>query len=257
MIDAEDIRAGDVLSVTCPFTPAEVVHGVGAAGEEIAVRWPWWEIDESRTYGHWNGVVALGVARDGGHVPPVADAELFRTEPAAERLAAGDRCRVGIPPTVVHVTGVERHDPPLETVWLPRPTRTVTVLRRGLSYREYPDGSHLDGSGYTLHPGDGIPYAFELVMRPYAALLAGDEIADAAGRAWRFDGPWDWTAFDGDSYGAAPVWPLTLLARAGAPRSPEGSEDPEARAVAVSTANGSHEETVRAWTALTGASPTP
>lgn len=255
MIDAEDIRPGDVLSVACPFTPADVVRGAASDRDHLAVRWPWWEIDESRTYGHWNGVVALAVVREkGGPFRPDAEVEMFRTDPPAEELAAGDRCRVGIPPTVVHVTDVERHDPPLETVWLPRPTRTVTVLRRGLSYCEYPDGSHLDGSGYTLHPGDGIPYAFELVLRPYAALLADDEVADAAGRAWRFNGPWDWTAFDGDSYGAAPVWPLTLLARAGAPRSPD---DPEARAVAASTAHGSHEETVRTWTALTEASPTP
>ncbi|MDX3054590.1 hypothetical protein PV394_05480 [Streptomyces sp. NE06-03E] len=85
------------------------------------------------------------------------------------------------------MTAVDHHDPPLETVWLPRPTRTVSVLRRGLSSREFPDGSHLDGSGYTIHPGDGIPFSCELLMRPYASLRVGDEVADAGGRAWQFN----------------------------------------------------------------------
>nr|WP_244320193.1 MULTISPECIES: hypothetical protein [Streptomyces] len=110
-------------------------------------------------------------------------AEPFRTDPPPERLKAGDVCRVGVPPTVVHVTAVDRHDPPLETGWPPRPALTVSVLRRGLSHREFPDGSHLDGTGYGLHPGDGTPFTFKLLMRPYAFLSPGDEVADAAGRA--------------------------------------------------------------------------
>ncbi|WKE67800.1 hypothetical protein [Streptomyces sp. WP-1] len=112
-------------------------------------------------------------------------AEPFRTDPPPERLKAGDVCRVGVPPTVIHVTAVDRHDPPLETGWPPRPAPTVSVLPRGLSRREFPDGSHLDGTGYGLHPGDGTPFTFELLMRPYAFLSPGDEVADAAGRAWR------------------------------------------------------------------------
>ncbi|TXR99798.1 hypothetical protein EAO73_28210 [Streptomyces sp. col6] len=36
----------------------------------------------------------------------------------------------------------------------------------------------------------------------------GDEVADIIGREWRFDGPWDWTAFDGELAGAGPAWPL-------------------------------------------------
>lgn len=128
----------------------------------------------------------------------------------------------------------------------------MTVLRRGLSYREFPDGSHLDGSGYTLHPGDGIPFAFELLMRPYPFLRVGDEVADAVGRAWRFDGPWDWSAFHGGSAGAGPEWPLVLLTRAGMPCAVEDAE-----AVAATTASGSHQGTARAWMSLTEASPTP
>ncbi|MFD7710174.1 hypothetical protein ACFV6E_08080 [Streptomyces sp. NPDC059785] len=219
----------------------------------LAVRWPWWDIDTRSDFRRWNGVVALGVG-GAGHVEPHVEAELFRTDPPPDQLDAGDACLVGVPPTVVHVTAVEHHDPPLETGSLPRPHLTVTVLRRGLSYREFPDESHLDGSGYPLHPGDGIPFTFEVLMRPYAFLHLGDEVADCAGRgrAWRFDGPWHWTPFDGEPAGAGPQWPLVLLTRAGVPCAAE-----EAETVAASTAKGSHQETVRDWMSLTQASPTP
>lgn len=128
----------------------------------------------------------------------------------------------------------------------------MTVLPRGQSYREFPDESHLNGSGYTIHSGDGIPFTFELLVRPYASLQVGDEVADIAGRAWRFDGPWDWTAFDEEPAGEGPAWPLVLLTRAGTPCSAKDAE-----AVAASTASGSHQETVLDWMALTEASPTP
>ncbi|MFJ6636709.1 hypothetical protein ACIQMR_35890 [Streptomyces sp. NPDC091376] len=246
MMDAGDFRVGDVLSVTCPFTVTRVEQGV--TWDHVSVRWPWWAVDGDNEFAHWNGIVALGVGGSGHEV----EAELFRTDPPPEQLKAGDVCRVGVPPTVVHVTAVDHHDPPLETAWLPHPTQTVTVLRQGLSYREFPDGSHRDGSGYTIHPGDGIPFTFELLMRPYASLQVGDEVADITGRAWRFDGPWDWTAFDGERAGTGPAWPLILLTRAAKPCCVEDAE-----AVAASTASGSHQKTVRDWMALTEASPTP
>lgn len=69
-------------------------------------------------------------------------------------------------------------------------------------------------------------------------------------------GPWGWTAFDGQSAGAGPEWPLVLLTRAVTPCAIE-----DAKGVATSTASGSHQETVREtvrdWMSLTGASPTP
>ncbi|WP_327174777.1 hypothetical protein OG599_05340 [Streptomyces sp. NBC_01335] len=245
-----DFRVGDVLSVACPFTETVVVEGVRWG--HLSVRWPWWSIDEGNELFRWNGVMALGV--EGGDAYPENLSELFRTDPPPHRLRPGDLCRVGVPPTLVHVTSVDRHDPPLETGWLPRPTLTVAVLPEGMSYREYPDGSHLDGYGHGLHPGDGTPYAFELLLRPYAFLRADDEVADAEGRAWRLRGPWEWEPFDGAAPGPGPVWPLVLLTRSGVPRS---GADADAEAVASGTATGSHQDTVRRWMSLTGASPTP
>ncbi|MFH8491835.1 hypothetical protein [Streptomyces longisporoflavus] len=246
-----DFRVGDVLSVACPFTPATVERGL--MWDHVAVRWPWWDVDPDSDFHHWNGVVSLGAgAGSGGYVSPEVDAELFRTDPSPEELTAGDTCRVGVPPTVVHVTAVDHHDPPAETGWLPRPRLTVTVLRRGLSYREFPDDSHLNGTGYPLHPGDGIPFTVERLMRPYEFLRPGDELADSAGRAWQFNGSWDWHAFDGSGPCAVPAWPLILLTRAGVPCDPGDAET-----VAAATETGSHQETVRRWMTLTHASPTP
>lgn len=248
--DTRNFRVGDVLSVACPFTPTRVERGVTSG--VVSVRWPWWDIDGACESVHWNGIVALGVDT-GEYGAPDVQTELFRTEPPPHELKAGDTCRVGVPPTVVHVTAVDDHDPPLETGWLPRPERTLTVLRHGLSYREFPDdGSHRDGSGYDIYPGDGTPFGFELLMRPYADLELDDEVGDVDGRAWRFDGPWEWMPFDGEPVSTGPGWPLVLLTRAGRPCSVD-----QAEAVAASTANGSHQETVWDWMSLTGASPTP
>ncbi|MFI2380149.1 hypothetical protein ACH5AO_34645 [Streptomyces sp. NPDC018964] len=168
-----------MLSVACPFTPARVERGL--AWDCVSVRWSWWAIDTGSDFLHWNGIVALGV-NSGGPASPEVEVELFRTDPPPEQLKAGDICRVGVPPTVVHMTAVDHHEPSLETGRLPRPHLTVRVLRRGLSCREFPDGSHLDGTGYTLRPGGGIPFVFDLLMRPYASLCPSDEVADAAGR---------------------------------------------------------------------------
>lgn len=72
---------------------------------------------------------------------------------------------------MVHVTAVDRHDPPLDTGWLPRPRLTASVPRRGLSYREFPDESHLDGSGYALD-GERIPSAgpYQETVRHWTSL---------------------------------------------------------------------------------------
>ncbi|MFF5079974.1 hypothetical protein ACFY36_23220 [Actinoplanes sp. NPDC000266] len=142
------------------------------------------------------------------------------TEPDAGRLDAGAQCRVGISPTLVHVIEVQHFDPPLETGWLPRPRREIVVLLHGVAE----DPEILD-QGYGFDPDDGIPLNIRLVFRPYAFLEPGDDVADAAGRAWRFDSPRDWHPYDGR--GGTPAWPLSLLAGDG-------------EAVAGATSTGSH-----------------
>ncbi|MEU9157285.1 hypothetical protein AB0D59_43775 [Streptomyces sp. NPDC048417] len=66
--------------------------------------------------------------------------------------------------------------------------------------------------GFELDPDDDIPITLDLVFRRYACLTPGDEVADAAGRAWRFDTPWDWRLFDGATPDE-PRRPLALLTR--------------------------------------------
>ncbi|MFF4272894.1 hypothetical protein [Streptomyces sp. NPDC001536] len=228
-------RPGDVLRVSCPDTPATVTC---VSRDHIGLDWPWWRRDPDCDWIHWNGQVALPLATTPG------DRSLFRTDPPPDRLTTGDTCVVGIPPTVVHVIRVDRFDPPLETGRLPRPTVCVTVLEAGVA--RDPEPGEFDEQGEEFYPEDDIPLVCELLLRPYAFLEPGDEIADAAGRAWRFDGPWEWWPFDGGEPGT-PVWPLTLLARKGGPLVP----GPVARA----TATGSHTAEAARWRALTRVRP--
>ncbi|MFJ9690836.1 hypothetical protein [Kitasatospora sp. NPDC101183] len=234
-VGAEDYRPGDVLRMECPFTEVTVT---GVDRYHVAVRWPWWEIDTAADGIEWTGDVALPMPTDRDR-----EREYFRTVPAEETLKAGDRCRVGVPETVVHVLAVHRFDPPLETGWLPRPATYLDVLRQGESY-----DARLEEQGYQFDPAGGEPFRLELLLRPFAFLETGDEVVDRDGRAWTFDGPWHWNAFDGEQPGA-PSWPLTLLFRDGGPT-------PEAvAAVAEATASGSHAGEVGRWVDLTGAEP--
>ncbi|MDX3537947.1 hypothetical protein PV721_27080 [Streptomyces sp. MB09-01] len=246
MIEDADFRVGDVLSVACRFTEARVTR---LGWDSLVLEWPWWRRDPDSEFFHWNGQVALGVDAD---ARVWHETTLFRTEPPLDVLEPDDVCRVGVPPTVVHVTTVDRFDPPLETGWLPRPRVAVTVLPRGISCRDVPADSLVNATGYELHPEDDIPFTVELLFRPYAFLHPGDEVGDASGRAWRFDGPWHWHAFDGGTATAGPRWPVTLLTRNGTPCAAEA-----AAAVAAATAAGSHRETLAHWTRLTDAAPTP
>jgi hypothetical protein len=195
-------------------------------------------VDPESDFFHWNGDVALSRASS-----PGAERDLFTTIPDLDELAAGDRCKVGIPPTIVHVMSVERFDPPMETGRLPRPHRHVVLLRHGES--EDPDAEF---QGYPLDPDDDQPITLDLVFRPYAFLRTDDELADAAGRAWRFIAPWDWRPFDGGT--GTPAWPLTLLYRDSAEPTTASID-----AVATATSTGSHADQLAQWQRLTGAHP--
>ncbi|GAB3845751.1 hypothetical protein ACFPIJ_38680 [Dactylosporangium cerinum] len=217
-----DHRVGDVLRIQCLFTPTVVTH---VDESHVTVRWPWWEIDPDADGIRWNGEAALD-----RHDP----AELYVTEPTADQLAPGDTCRIGIPPRIIHVIEVHEHDPPQQTGWLPRPKLSLLILPAG----EAPDPA-AEFQGTSIEPGNGIPLTFELVFRPYAFLTPGDDVADADGRAWRFDGPWAWTAYDGAD--GVPTWPLAALS---------GGADPAA--VSAATATGAHEGEVARWRLAAG-----
>jgi hypothetical protein len=87
---------------------------------------------------------------------------------------------------------VQDFEPPLETGRLPRPRTYVVVLREGQS-----QDPTLEEQGYEIDPDDDIPIRIDLVFRPYSFLHPGDELVDQNERAWSFNGPWDWNAFDG------------------------------------------------------------
>ncbi|MER7583652.1 hypothetical protein [Kitasatospora sp. NPDC097691] len=237
-----DYRPGDVLRLECPFTETTVTE---VSRYHVSVRCPWWAADPQAEGIHWNGGRAMPL-------PAAREWEIFRTEPVETELRPGDTCRVGMPPTVVHVQSVEYYDPPMVTGLLPRPACYVEVLRQGEVYE--PD---FEDQGYAFDPAGGEPISVELLFRPYAFLEPGDEVADRDGRAWRFDAAWDWHAFDGEASGT-PVWPLVLLCRDGEPI-PDGTDGTDgteaAAAVARATAAGSHAEEWERWTGLALAQP--
>ncbi|MFJ9455805.1 hypothetical protein ACIRST_12070 [Kitasatospora sp. NPDC101447] len=234
-----DYRPGDVLRLECDFTETTVT---AVSRYHVSVRCPWLAADPQAEGICWNGDRAMPL-------PAAREWEVFRTEPAETELRPGDTCRVGMPPTVVHVQSVEYYDPPLVTGLLPRPACYVEVLRQGEVYEP-----GLEDQGYAFDPAGGEPIGIELLFRPYAFLEPGDEVADRDGRAWRFDGAWDWHAFDGEVSGA-PVWPLALLFRGGEPAADEAEGVDGAAEVARATATGSHAEERERWTGLALAQP--
>ncbi|MFD8645916.1 hypothetical protein ACFV14_37045 [Streptomyces zaomyceticus] len=228
--DGVRFRTGDVLTLECPLTETTVAS---VSRFYVSVRWPWNDVDPEAHSFRWNGETALPTPESFDW-----DRTYFRTVPAETDLKAGDTCLVGIPPTVVHVASVHEFDPPLVTGMLPRPACYLEVLRQGEAH-----DPELEDQGCALDPVGGEPIRIELLFRPYAFLEVGDEIVDHDGRAWRFDGPWDWHSFDARKP-TVPAWPLELLSRNGDP-APE-----DTAAVAQQTGTGSHEEELRRWTRL-------
>ncbi|MFE2998231.1 hypothetical protein ACFXG4_24870 [Nocardia sp. NPDC059246] len=238
MAVAFEYRVGDILELSCPFTAARVTE---VTANDVFVEWPWWAVDPASDGVRWNGVAAVAAGPD----TPGWEREVFRIQPAARELAAEADCRIGIPPTVVHVVAVRHFDPPRVTGWLPRPRREVVYLRAGQSF-----DPELDDQGAAFDPEDDIPRRVELRFRPYAFLEIGDEVADAGGRAWRFGGPWTWRPFDGTEPGR-PTWPLLLLTRDG------DSDDAAAVDVTEATLTGSHDEELARWNELAQLTPEP
>lgn len=234
-------RPGDVLRISCPFAETEVDK---ATRYMIGVRWPWARIDPASRY-RWSG--GAGFDFDEFHLT------LFRIEPDPTTLRPGDRCRVGIPPTLVHVLQVRAWSPDRDIGSLPREGVGLTLLPQGVAH----DLGNLDEASY-LNPYGAEPVRVDLLLRPYAFLEDLDVVADQQGRRWEFVRPYWWVELDRDDQReglpealAAPAWPLTLLTHRGG----VGPTPAEAEAVARATAVGSHEEEVGRWSQLTRVEP--
>lgn len=241
-------RAGDVLRVSCPMREAEVPL---ADEFQVYVRWPWRWLEDSQSDWDeaagfnldWKGL--MGFDRDKNH----PDAGwLFQFDPGLPVLQAGDRCRVGIPPTIVHVFDVSSWYLGLAQISEPPASLAVVVLPQGVAH-----DLGQDNSVDTLRPYEREPIRVELLFRPYPELRDLDVVVDRHGRQWAFCAPWWWVELDHDDAReglppplAGPAWPLTLLAGIGG--DPPCSE--RAARVARSTAQGDHAGHLRAWSRL-------
>ncbi|MGW4164700.1 hypothetical protein [Streptomyces sp. NPDC004788] len=206
----------------------------------VAVRWPWNEIDPDSMI-QWNGLRAIPRTPDA----PGRDEEPFCVVSPAEAIAPQDVCEVGIPRTAAYVVDVEEFPEPLDVGWLPRPRVYVSLVAHGVGIS--PSAEEI---GFTLDPEGAEPVQSELIHRPYAFLRDGDEVADSEGRMWTFSAPWNWEAFD-NGPGAAPVWPLQLICRA-------GEADPQAaETVARATGTGTHGDEIARWLERAGLDEAP
>jgi hypothetical protein len=246
-------RAGDVLRVSCPPRQAEVPR---ATEFHVYVRWPWrWLRDSQSDWSEaagfnldWKGL--LGFDRDRDH----PDAGwLFRFDPGLPVLQAGDRCRVGIPATVVHVFDVSSWYLGLVQTSEPPASLVVLVLPRGV-----PHDLGRDDLVDALRPYEREPTRVELLFRPYPHLRDLDVVTDRHGRRWAFCAPWWWVELDHDDATAGlpvplagPAWPLTLLAGVGG----DAPHPERAARVAGSTAEGDHASHLAAWSRLAAATP--
>ena len=246
-------RGGDVLRVSCPILETEVPL---ADEFEVFVRWPWGWLEDSQS--HWNEAAGfnmdwkgqMGFDRDRDH----PDAGwLFQFDPGLPVLQAGDRCQVGIPPTIVHVFDVSSWYLGFTQTWEPHPSLAVAVLPQAVAY----DLGQTD-SVDTLRPYGREPIRVELLFRPYPELRDLDVVVDRHGRRWAFCAPWWWVELDHDDARqglpaplAGPAWPLRLLAGIdGDPPCPQ-----RAARMAKSTAHGDHAGHLATWSRFAAATP--
>jgi hypothetical protein len=235
-------RPGDVLRVSCSLRETEVVD---ANEFHVCVRWPWRSLHDAEASGH-----ELCFDRD----PDRPDAGwLFQFDPGLPVLQAGDRCRVGVPPTVVHVLEVFSWWVPRRWSQDPPASLAVHVLPRGV-----PHDVGRDDLLDALRPHQQEPIRVELLFRPYPHLRDLDVVADRQGRRWVFCAPWWWVEVDHDDAAqglpaplAGPAWPLTLLAWVDG----DAPEPERAARVVSATGEGDHASHLAAWSRLAGAAP--
>jgi hypothetical protein len=144
---AQGFRVGDRLRISSGAFDAQVA---GTTPRRVLVAWPWRDIDPESSNA-WDGTVGFPRdpdAYDWVNVP-------WRLEPDASELSIGDRCLVGIPPTEVEVTSLERFDPPADFGFLPRPDYAMEVVPVGMLDD--------DQAGYVLYLNGREPINIEIV----------------------------------------------------------------------------------------------
>ncbi|MCD7445737.1 hypothetical protein K4B79_47165 [Streptomyces lincolnensis] len=94
----ETIRVGDILRVSCAFTPTRVVK---VSDWDMSIVWPWEQVDPDSEV-RWDGQYAIP-RRQGLSESRLS---LFQTNPAPWTLSAGDSCSVGIPEQLVRVIDI-------------------------------------------------------------------------------------------------------------------------------------------------------
>lgn len=120
LTQAQGYVVGDLLLISAEAFDTEVA---GTTPTRVLVDWPWREIDAASA-NSWDGT--MGFPRD----PDALDwcNTPWRLEPDSSDLQTGDPCFVGIPPTEVRVTAIEKFDPPADFGFLPRPDVVLEVV---------------------------------------------------------------------------------------------------------------------------------
>ncbi|MEV4282267.1 hypothetical protein [Actinoplanes xinjiangensis] len=140
---------GDRLVISAEAFESRVSH---LDARRVMVEWPWREVDvDSRN--SWGGT--LGFPRDSDaygwcNIP-------WRLEPDPEELEPGDPCFVGIPPTEVLVTTIEKFEPPADYGFLPRPDYFMEVVPLDMTDDEE--------AGYVIYLNGNEPIDIQVVGR--------------------------------------------------------------------------------------------
>lgn len=150
LTEALGYTVGDRLLISAEAFDARVV---GTTPHRLLIDWPWRETDPESD-NSWDGTVGFPYA-------PGAPGWLntpWRLEPDAAELHVGDPCFVGIPPTAVRVTSIERFEPPADFGFLPRPEYALEVVP--VDAIEDPE------AGYVLYLNGREPIHIEVLADP-------------------------------------------------------------------------------------------
>jgi hypothetical protein len=147
LTEALGYTVGDLLVISAEAFDARVA---GTTRQRVLIDWPWWEPDPGSA-NSWDGTVGFPRdpdAYDWSNTP-------WRLEPDPSELETGDACFVGIPPTEVRVTAIERYDPPADFGFLPRPEFVLELVPTDLLDD--------DEAGYVIYLNGAEPIELEKV----------------------------------------------------------------------------------------------